>query len=450
MASTIDMSKHFTFKDLLVYTAPSMAMMLFTSIYVIVDGFFVSNFAGKTAFAAVNLIMPFITILGTVGFMVGTGGGALVAQARGEGDAKKANRWFSLIVWFALISGIVLAIFGALLMEPVTYLFGADDAMVSDCVLYGRVSMISLPFYILQFAFQSLFNTAGKPGLGFGVTVASGLMNIVLDFVLVGFLGMGVLGAAAATVCSELVGGIVPLVYFLAPNSSYLRLGRCALNWHVIAKTCINGSSEMMTNIAMSVVGILYNLQLMSLLGEDGVSAYGVIMYVAWIFGAVLMGYTVGAAPLMSYQHGASNNVEKRSLFRKSLLIMVVGGIIACILAQIFIPAMTWAYTGYDQGLYELTVHAFRIYVLSFCLMGFSIYASSLFTALGNGGVSAFISFMRTLVFECASVMLLPMLFGAEGIWYSVVVAEVAACILAAICIRYLGGFYGLFKETQN
>ncbi len=445
MASkAIDMSKHFHTVDLIKYTLPAMAMMLFTSIYSIVDGFFISNYAGKTAFAAVNLIMPFIMILSTFGFMIGSGGAALVGHARGAGDDKRANSIFSLIIAFAFALGVVMALVGFAFMEPVARLFGADDSMIADCVLYGRVSMASLPFYILQFAFQPLFSTAGKPKLGLAITAAAGITNIVLDFVLVGVFGMGVLGAVLATVASEYVGGAASLVYFMRPNKSFLRVHRPKLEWGVIAKTCTNGSSEMMSEVAMSLVSILYNWQLMRMMGQDGVSAYGVIMYVSMIFGALLMGYCMGSAPLMSYQHGADNRAEKKSLLKHGLWLMVGGGAVACLLAHLLSSPIAQVFTGYDQELFGLTVYAFRIYSVAFVFMGVSVFGSSLFTALGNGFISAFISFMRTLVFECGAVILLPMLSGPDGIWFSVVVAEVASVVLTTACIIGLGKFYGL------
>ena len=453
MSKIVDMSVHFTTKDLLRYTAPAMAMVVFTSIYGIVDGFFISNYAGKTAFAAVNLIMPFIMILGTLGFMMGTGGGAIVAQARGEGDDAKANSSFSTIIWASLIAGLVLAALGFFLMEPVALVLGASSEMLGDCVLYGRISMISLAFFILQFAFQPLFATAGKPKLGFAVTVASGLTNIVLDWLLVGVLGLEVVGAAGATVASELLGGIVPLVYFLRPNSSFLRLGKPKADFRLLGRVCVNGSSEMVASIAMSLVSMLYNFQLMAYLGEGGVSAYGVIMYVGMIFGALLEGYCMGSAPLMSFQHGAGNGQEKRSLLRHGFGIMEVTGLVMFAAAELFCPAFSQLFVGYDESLLELTVYAFRIYSLCLIFLGITFFGSSTFTALGNGAVSAVISFSHTIVFECGSVIVLPLLFGIDGIWYSVSVAEVASTILTIILLSTFGRRYDLrpfFRERKE
>ena len=450
MSKIIDMGKHFTARELLRYAAPSIAMVVFTSIYGIVDGFFISNYAGKTAFAAVNLIMPFIMILGTLGFMMGTGGGAIVSQVRGEGSDQKANSYFSTIIWASLIAGLVLAAVGTFLMEPVSLALGASEDMLGDCVLYGRISMISLAFFILQFAFQPLFATAGKPNLGFVITVASGMTNIVLDWLLVGVLGLEVVGAASATVVSELLGGIAPLVYFLRPNSSFLHLGKPKADFRLLGRVCVNGSSEMMASIATSVVSMLYNFQLMTYLGENGVSAYGVIMYVGWIFGAVMQGYCVGTAPLMSFQHGAQNGREKRSLLRRGICIMEAMGLAMFVLAELCAPLLAQLYVGYDQGLYDLTVYAFRIYAICLLFLSFSMFGSATFTALGNGLISAAISFTHTLIFECGSVLLLPLLFGIDGIWYSITVAEVAATIMVLVLLAKHGKRYDLspfFRE---
>lgn len=439
----VDMSKHFTWGALLKFTAPSIAMMIFTSLYGIVDGLFVSNFAGKTAFAAVNLIMPFVMILSTAGFMVGTGGSAIVAKTRGEGDDARANRYFSLLAYFAFALGVVLAVIGLATMEPVARALGADDAMVGTCVLYGRMLMATLPFYVLQFAFQSFFVTAGKPQLGFGVIVVAGVANMVLDAVFVGALGWGVAGAAAATNISELLGGGIPLIYFFARNGSFLRLGRTRVEPRVIGKACVNGSSEMVANIAMSLVGMLYNLQLMAYVGADGVAAYGVIMYTGLVFGAVFIGYSMGSSPLMSFQYGAKNTVEMRNLLRKSLAFVGSGGIAMFAAAQLLAAPISTAFVGYDAALEQLTVQGFRLYSISFLFMGFSIYGSAFFTSLNNGLVSALISFLRTLVFEVASVLLLPLLLGVTGIWLSVSVAELAAVTVMAIFMLALGRHYG-------
>ena len=440
------MSKHFTMPRLLRVTGPSIAMMLFTSIYGIVDGLFVSNFAGKTAFAAVNLIMPFIMILGCTGFMIGSGGSELVAKTRGMGDDKKANERFSLMVYFALALGIVLALIGFFTMEPVARLLGAGDNMLDLCVLYGRISMVSLPAYMLQYAFQAFFNTAGKPKLGLAVTVIAGCMNIVLDAVFVGVFGWGVMGAAWATVITEFVGGFIPIIYFARPNSSALRLGRTVLDWRAIGGACFNGSSEMMSNIAQSVVSMLYNFQLMALYGEDGVAAYGACMYICFVFLAVLMGYAVGTAPLMSYQHGAKNYEEMNSLWKKSLAFMAIFGIAMFVLAELCAGPFAYIYTGYDEGLYNLTKYAFHLFSVAYLICGFSMYGSSLFTSLGNGLVSALIAFLRVLVFEAIAIFVLPMLFGPAAIWLSWTVGELLALALTFGFMFGLGKTYGYRK----
>lgn len=440
------MDKHYSWGQLLKFTLPSITMFIFTSIYGIVDGLCVSNFAGTTAFAAVNLIMPPIMIFSTVGFMFGTGGSALVAKTRGEGKDDLANQYFSLIVYAAAGIGIILAVLGVLAMKPTAYLLGANDEMVDLCTLYGCIIMISLPFFVLQYVFQSFCVTAGKPTFGLVVIVIAGCVNIVLDILFVGALNWGVAGAAFATNVSEFLGGGIPLIYFFRKNKSFLRLGKTSFMPKALGKTCVNGLSEMMTSIAMSLVSMLYNFQLMHAVGENGVAAYGVIMYVVMVFAAIFMGFDMGSAPLMSYQYGAGNHVEMKSLLRKSLVYTAIGGVLMFIAGQLFAAPIADLFVGYDADLRDFTEHGFRIYAIAFLLMGFSMYGSSFFTALNNGVVSALISFLRTLVFETASVLLLPIFMGIDGIWLSVSVAEVAALIVTVAFMLALGPRYGYWR----
>ncbi|MDO4502272.1 MAG: MATE family efflux transporter [Coriobacteriia bacterium] len=445
---SVDMSRHFTTGQLVRYALPAIAMTLFTSIYGIVDGLFVSNFTGTTAFAAVNLILPFVMIMSSFGFMVGTGGTAIISKVRGQGNEEGANRLFSLFVYFTLVVGVVASVAGALGMEWVARAFGAEGELLEMAVLYGRISMISLTMYMLQNVFQSFYSAAGKPSYGLYVTIASGVTNMVLDAILIGYFDLGVVGAASATVCAEFIGGGVPLIYFARKNnSSFFRLGRAGLDARALGRCCMNGSSEMMTNIAVSVVSMVYNLQLMSLVGENGVAAYGMIMYVFMVFAAVFMGYNIGTSPLLSYQHGAGSNEEKRSLFKKSLALTGVFGVCMLALAQAFAGPISFAFTGYDPELCAFTERAFRIYSLSFLLVGFSMYGSALFTALNNGLISALISFLRTLVFETGAVLLLPLVLGVDGIWCSVLVAEVASVLVTAVFVLYLGPTYGILPK---
>lgn len=447
---TVSMDKHFSWKQLLKFTLPSIVMFIFTSVYGIVDGLCVSNFAGTTAFAAVNLIMPPIMILSTVGFMFGTGGSALVAKTRGEGDDALANRYFSLIVYSGFILGLVLSVTGISVMEPIAYALGATEDMVGMCVSYGRIIMISLPFYVLQYIFQSFCVTAGKPTFGLIVIVIAGCANMVLDVLFVAIFGWGVEGAAFATNISEVLGGGIPLVYFFRKNKSFLRLGRTSFMPRALGKTCVNGMSEMMTSVAMSIVSMLYNLQLMHAAGENGVAAYGVIMYVVLVFAAIFMGYDMGSAPLMSYQFGAKNRVEMKSLLKKSLVYTLLGGILMFFAAQLLAGPIAALFVGYDPDLKEFTEHGFRIYSIAFLIMGFSMYGSSFFTALNNGIVSAIISFLRTLVFETSSVMLVPIFLGIDGIWISVSIAEVAALIVTAAFMFGLGPRYGYWNPRNK
>ena len=431
MAKNIRLSDHFTYSKLLRFTLPSIVMMVFTSIYGVVDGLFVSNFVGKTAFASVNLVMPFVMILGGMGFMIGTGGTALVSKILGEGDPDTANRTFSMMVLFTLALGIVLSAAGIVFMRPVSRFLGATDAMMDDCVLYGRIVTGFTFAFMLQNVFQSFFIAAEKPKLGLKVTVAAGLANMVLDALFIAVFNWGVAGAAIATGLSQCVGGVLPLVYFLRPNSSLLRLSPTRLRLRPILAACGNGSSELMSNISSSVVSMLYNFQLMRLAGEDGVSAYGVLMYVQFIFISIYIGYSIGCAPVVSYHFGAQNHGELKNLLGKSVLLMGCTGVALTALAMALADPLSRLFVGYDAGLFALTSHAFRLFAWSFLLAGFNIYASGFFTALNNGGISAAISFLRTLVFQSASVLILPIFFDVDGIWWAITVAEVFAFLIS-------------------
>lgn len=444
-----DMSQHISTSKLIRFTLPTIFMMIFTSLYTIVDGIFVSNFAGKTALAAVNLIIPFVMILSSVGMMIGTGGSAIVAKTLGEGDRPRARRYFTLLVIFAASIGVILAVLGCYYMEDVAGFLGAQGAMLDAAALYGIFMMFSLPFFVLQYAFQSFFVTAGQPKLGFLVIVIAGVTNIVLDFLFVGVFQWGLVGAAVATNIGELLGGGIPLIYFMKKRNSHLYFVKPHFRPRVVGKACVNGSSEMVTNIAMSLVAMLYNWQLLRYIGEDGVAAYGVIMYTAMIFAAIFMGYSIGSSPLMSFQYGAKNQVEMRSLLWKSLGLIAIASLFMFLAGQAFAEPISKLFVGYDAALLELTVHAYKIYALCFLFMGFSIYASAFFTALNNGLVSALISFLRTLVFEVGAVLILPLIFGINGIWFSVTVAEVFACTVAAIFMIGLSGRYGYRKPKK-
>ena len=433
MAKNIRLSDHFTYSKLLRFTLPSIVMMVFTSIYGVVDGLFVSNFVGKTAFASVNLVMPFVMILGGMGFMIGTGGTALVSKILGEGDPDTANRTFSMMVLFTLALGIVLSAAGIVFMRPVSRFLGATDAMMDDCVLYGRIVTGFTFAFMLQNVFQSFFIAAEKPKLGLKVTVAAGLANMVLDALFIAVFNWGVAGAAIATGLSQCVGGVLPLVYFLRPNSSLLRLSPTRLRLRPILAACGNGSSELMSNISSSVVSMLYNFQLMRLAGEDGVSAYGVLMYVQFIFISIYIGYSIGCAPVVSYHFGAQNHGELKNLLGKSVLLMGCTGVALTALAMALADPLSRLFVGYDAGLFALTSHAFRLFAWSFLLAGFNIYASGFFTALNNGGISAAISFLRTLVFQSASVLILPIFLDVDGIWWAITVAEVFAFLISVM-----------------
>lgn len=430
----IKLSEHFGYKKLLKFTLPSIVMMIFTSIYGVVDGYFVSNFAGSTQFAAVNLIMPFLMIFGAVGFMIGTGGSALVSMKLGQKEDKKANEIFSLLIYVLIGVGIVFTISGIILVRPVAGLLGAEGDMLDYCTTYGRIIMIALVPFMLQNVFQSFLVTAERPNLGLYITIAAGVTNMVLDGLFIGVFKWSVMGAATATALSQAIGGIIPFVYFILPNKTPLRLCKTHFDGKAIFKACTNGASEFMTNISMSIVNMLYNFQLMKIAGKDGVSAYGVIMYVNMFFVAIYLGYSIGTAPIVGYHYGANNTDELKGIFKKSLRIIGGAAIIITALAQILAPILSGIFVGYDDALYKMTENGFRIYAISFLLAGFNIYASSFFTALNNGFISALISFGRTLVFQILSVLILPAIFGLNGIWSSIIVAETLALALSVIC----------------
>lgn len=430
---SIRLSDHFTYGKLLRFTLPSICMMVFTSIYGVVDGLFVSNFVGKTPFAAVNLVMPFVMILGGMGFMIGTGGTALVSKLLGEGKQEEAHRTFSMLILFTLLLGVVLSAVGILTMPAVSRLLGASDAMMADCILYGRIVTGFTFAFMLQNVFQSFFIAAEKPRLGLFVTVAAGITNMVLDALFIAVFDWGVAGAAIATGLSQCVGGVLPLIYFLRPNTSLLRLRPAALRLRPILQSCGNGSSELMSNISSSLVGMLYNFQLMRLIGEDGVSAYGVLMYVQFIFVAIFIGYSIGSAPVVSFHYGAQHHSELKNLLRKSALLMAIGGVTLTVLARVLAAPLSRLFVGYDASLYALTTHAFRLFCWSFLLAGFNIFTSGFFTALNNGAVSAAISFLRTLVFQAGSVVILPILLGVDGIWWAITAAEIFAFIISGV-----------------
>ncbi|MCB6608081.1 MATE family efflux transporter [[Clostridium] symbiosum] len=430
----IQLSEHFTYKKLLQFVLPSIIMMVFTSIYSIVDGLFVSNFVGKTPFAAINMVMPVLTILGSFGFMIGAGGTAIVGKTLGEGDRDKANRYFSMLIYVVIGLGIVFAGVGLVFMRPLASFLGASGDMLEYCVLYGRGILAALPFFMLQNSFQNFFVMAEKPNLGLGVTVISGVLNIVLDALFIIVFKWGLFGAAFATAFSQAVGAGIALVYFTRKNGSLLRLTpKTGIDGKVLWKACTNGSSEMVGNLAASVVTMLYNFQLMRLIGEDGVAAFGVIAYFGFIFSAIFYGYAVGCSPIVSYQFGADNQAELKNLLRKSLGIIGITGIAMVLLSRLGAVPLSKMFVGYDEELFKLTVHGFKIYSVSFLFSGFSAFGSAFFTALNDGLVSAVISFLRTFVFEIGSILILPFVFGVDGIWTAIVVAELAALTVTII-----------------
>lgn len=430
----IRLSDHFNLSRLMRFCLPSIIMMVFTSIYGVVDGYFVSNFVGKTAFAAVNLIMPFLMILGGVGFMVGTGGSALVAKCLGEKDDEKARRVFSMMIYLTLILGVTLSVLGIIFAEPMARFLGADESMLGNCVTYARTCLIFNTMFMLQNVFQSFLVTAEKPKLGLAVIVAAGCTNMVLDALFIAVFRWEVIGAALATGLSQTVGGLLPLLFFLRKdNGSKLRVVKTGMEIRPIVQACANGASELMTNISSSIVSMLYNHQLIKLAGENGVSAYGVLMYVSFIFAAIFIGYSIGTAPIVGYNFGAQNHPEMKNILKKSVRLTLGTGVVMLGLAQLLAAPLAHVFVGYDQELFNMTVHAFRLFSFMFLFSGFNIFTSSFFTALNNGAISAAVSFLRTLVFQMAAVLILPVFFKLDGVWISVAFAEICAFVISII-----------------
>ncbi len=434
----IQLSDHFTYRKLLRFVLPSIIMMIFTSIYGVVDGFFVSNYVGAVPFAAINLIMPFLMVFGAIGFMLGTGGSALVAMFLGEDKKEKANETFSMIIYTIIIVGISFTIIGQIAIRPVSFLLGASEAMIEHCVAYGRIIICAITAFMLQNVFQSFLITAERPHLGLTVTVISGVTNMVLDWFFMAVLNMGVVGAATATAISQFIGGLIPLFYFCMPNRSTLHLGRARLDWQSLRKAASNGVSEFMSNISMSIVNILYNYQLMRIAGESGVAAYGVIMYVNFIFISVFFGYSMGCAPIVSYHYGAGNHSELKNVFRKSIKIIAGFSIVLVTMAEVMARPLSMVFVSYDAQLLEITTIGFMIYSVSYISVGINIFGSAFFTALNNGIVSAGISVVRTIVCQIIAVIVLPLFFGLNGVWMAIVVAETMAAVISVTClIRY-------------
>lgn len=427
----IKLSDHFTLKRLLKFVFPSIIMMIIISIYGVIDGFFVSNYVGKSAFTSLNLVMPFIMILGGMGFMIGTGGSALVSKTLGQKENEKANKIFSMMIVFTTILGLILSIIGIIFIRPVSYLLGASDEMIDNCVLYGRIVTSFTALFMLQNVFQSFLATAEKPKIGLIVTIAAGTTNAVLDYLFVAVFNFGLAGAAVATGIGQVVGGLIPLIYFILPNDSLLKLVKTKLSIKELLAACANGSSELMSNVSSSIVGMVYNLQLMKYIGEDGVATYGVLMYVQFVFVAIFIGYSIGTAPIVGYNYGATNYDELKNVRKKSIAIMFTTGITLSIIAQLLAGTLAKIFVGYDQNLYVLTVHVFRIFSFAFILTGFNIFSSSFFTALNNGAISALIAFLRTLVFQLGSVLMLPLIISVDGIWLAICVAEVFATAIS-------------------
>lgn len=438
----IQLSDHFTYKRLLRFVLPSILMIICTSVYSIVDGFFISNFVGKTPFAAVNLIMPVLMGVGTIGFMIGTGGSAIVSKTLGEGKPEEANQSFSMLIYIAIGFGAFISVIGFLFIRPISIILGAEGELLENCVVYGRILFFSMPLFILQYAFQIFLVTAEKPGLSLTINIIAGLTNAILDYVLIVLFPLGVAGAAIATSLGQAVGGIVPILYFARKNNSTLQLTKTHFNKRILKNACINGSSEMVTNLSTSIVSILYNFQLIKLAGENGIAAYGIIMYVNIIFMAIFLGYSLGSAPIVSYHYGAGNHSELKNLLRKSILLLSVSGVFLVIFSELLAKPLVTIFASYDANLLSITIRGFQLYALAFLIMGINVWGSAFFTALNNGVISAAISFLRTLVFQIIVVLILPIFLDIDGIWLSIVIAELLSLIVTIFFLFIKRNYY--------
>ncbi len=432
----IKLSDHFNYRRLFQFTMPSISMLLFLSIYGIVDGYFVSNYVGKISFSALNFIMPFLMFLGFIGFLFGSGGSALIAKTLGEGNRIKANKIFSLLIYVSIVIGIFFTVFGYNFLPTISKFLGAEGEMLEQSINYGQIVILALAFDILQVEFQTLFITAEKPNYGFYMTVVAGLINIFLDAVFIVGFDFGIEGAAAATAISQIIGGTVPLMYFSRKNSSLLRLTETNFDLKILFKTITNGASELMSDISMSVVCTLYNVQLLKYAGEDGVAAFGIIMYMGFMFQSIFIGFSIGTAPVISYHFGAKNYFELKNLLRKSFVITGIFGLMMFLTAEIFSDNFAKIFIGYDENLLDMTVYAFRIYSFAFLFSGFTIFTSSFFTALNDGVTSAIISFLHMMVFETLAILILPLIFGVNGIWFSMIVAEILAILISITFLK--------------
>lgn len=425
----IQLSDHFTYKKLIKFTLPTIIMMIFSSIYGVVDGIFISNVVGNDAFAAVNLIWPAIMIFASLGYMFGTGGSALVSKVLGEGDKKKANKYFSMIMYIEIIVGIILSVIGIIFIEPLARLLGATEELMPYCVIYGRIILIGLTAFLVQDSIQSFVIVAEKPKFGLYISIVCGVCNMLLDYVLMYVFKMGIHGAALATVISQFIGAGVPLIYFARENNSLLRFTKVKFELKPIIKSCTNGSSEMVSCLSRSLVDVLYNFQLMKYAGPDGVSSYGIIMYVGFIFIGVYLGYSIGTAPIIGYNYGAQNEKELKNVLKRSIKILGISAIVLTGLAEILAKPLANIFVSYDKELLEMTINAIRLYSISYVISWINIYASSFFTALNNGLASAIISFLRTFIFQIAMIYILPVFWGLDGIWLAVVLAELLSLI---------------------
>lgn len=399
--------------------------MVFMSLYTMVDGVFVSRFAGTAALSAVNIVYPMVSVVVAVGVMLATGGSAIIAKRMGEGKPEQARQNFSYLILAGVLIAVGMAALALVFLKPLLHLLGARGALFELCYAYALPLVFFIPSGILQMLFQTLLVTAGRPMLGLTVTVLGGVANIVLDYLFIVPLQMGIAGAAIATGIGFSIPAVFGLLYFALRRSGPLCFVRPKGGGKMLLRCCANGSSEMVTNMSTAVTTFLFNLLMMRYAGEDGVASITIVLYTQYLMTAVYMGYATGTAPVFSFHHGSRNGEQLRRLFRISMGFIALCSVATFALALVFAKQVVVIFTPAGSPVFEMALYGFRLFSGSFLFAGVGIFASAMFTAFSDGKVSAAISFLRTFAFIVLALLLLPLAMGLDGVWLAVPLAEV-------------------------
>lgn len=429
------LSKKFNIKEIFKFTIPSVIMMMFFSLYTIIDGIFISNYVGTIALGALNIIFPFQCLCIGLAIMIATGGSAIVARYLGENENEKAKSLFTLFVCFEIFVALLMSLIGLIFQEQIVFLLGASDIQKPYALEYFRIYVSMLPFIFLQNAFQTLFVTAGHPKLGLFLIILAGITNITLDFVFLDLFSMGITGAALGTVIACMIPSVTGLIYFSFNRKGSLYFVKFSVDFRSISASMLNGSSEMITNLANAITTFLFNMQCMRFYSEDGVAAITIILYFQFLISAIYFGYSTGIAPVISYKYGSNDRKQLKYIFSRSLMIIIGISIIAFTSSFVLIYPVTSLFASDNNNVYNIVINNYKYYAPSLLIFGISVFASSFFTALGNGIISGIISFSRTFLFLSLSLILLPLIFNEIGIWLSVPVAEVIGILVAGTCL---------------